>query len=99
MNNILSEKEYQHEIMGYLRDANGYRVRKATDYDRLFAVDRGMLFEFLDRTQPDRMTELRKIFKADTEQTGTLAGAVVTAADALSAPPRGRRCRPAPSGK
>lgn len=27
--------------------------------------------------------------KADTEQTGTLAGAVVTAADALAAPPRG----------
>jgi len=69
MNNILSEKEYQHEIMGYLRDVNGYRIRKATDYDRLFAVDRGMLFEFLDRTQPDRMTELRKIFKADMEQT------------------------------
>ena len=69
MNNILSEKEYQHEIMAYLRDENGYRIRKATDYDRLFAVDRGMLFEFLDKTQPDRMTELRKIFKADTEQT------------------------------
>ena len=40
MNNILSEKEYQHEIMAYLRDANGYRVRKATDYDRLFEIGR-----------------------------------------------------------
>lgn len=69
MNNILTEKQYQHEIMAYLQDHDGYRIRKATDYDRAFAMDRGMLFEFLNQSQPDVMAELRKIFKEDTEET------------------------------
>lgn len=69
MNDILSEKQYQHEIMDYLKSFNGYRIRKATDFDRYYAVDRAMLFEFLDTSQPDTMTELRKIFKGDTEET------------------------------
>ena len=45
---ILSEKEYQHFIMDRLEKDNGYIVRKATSYDRLFAVDREMLFRFLN---------------------------------------------------
>lgn len=69
MNDILTEKQYQHEIMDYLQDHDGYRIRKATDYDRAFAMDRGMLFEFLNQSQPDVMAELRKIFKEDTEET------------------------------
>ena len=69
MNDILTEKQYQHEIIDYLQDHDGYRIRKATDYDRAFAMDRGMLFEFLNQSQPDVMAELRKIFKEDTEET------------------------------
>lgn len=69
MNDILTEKQYQHEIMDYLQSMNGYRIRKATDFDRLFAIDRGMLFEFLNQSQPDVMAELYKIFKDDTEET------------------------------
>lgn len=69
MNDILTEKQYQHEIMDYLQAHDGYRIRKATDYDRLFALDRGMLFEFLNQSQPDVMAELYKIFKGDTEET------------------------------
>lgn len=69
MNDILTEKQYQHEIMDYLRSVNGYRIRKATDYDRRFAMDQEMLFEFLDGTQSEIMAELRKIFKSDTEET------------------------------
>lgn len=69
MNDILSEKQYQHEIMDYLQSVNGYRIRKATSFDRLFAVDREMLFEFLNASQPDVMAELAKIFKSDLEET------------------------------
>ena len=69
MNDILTEKQYQHEIMDYLQSMNGYHIRKATDFDRLFALDRGMLFEFLNQSQPDVMAELYKIFKDDTEET------------------------------
>ena len=69
MNNILSEKEYQHFIMERLEQDNGYVIRKATSYDRLFAMDREMLFQFLNDTQPEAMDALRKIYKADLEDT------------------------------
>lgn len=69
MNNILSEKQYQHEIMAYLEQENGYIIRPATAFDRYFAMDRELLFAFLDKSQPDVMAELRKIYKADTEET------------------------------
>ena len=38
MNNILSEKEYQHFIMDRLVQDNGYIVRKATNYDRFLWI-------------------------------------------------------------
>ncbi len=69
MNNILSEKEYQHFIMERLEQDNGYVIRKATSYDRLFAMDREMLFQFLNDTQPEAMDALQKIYKADLEDT------------------------------
>jgi len=69
MNNILSEKECQHFIMERLEQDNGYVIRKATSYDRLFAMDREMLFQFLNDTQPEAMDALRKIYKADLEDT------------------------------
>ena len=61
MNNILTEKEYQAEILGILRDKNGYIIRKSADFDRRFALDREMLFGFLNDTQPETMEYLRKI--------------------------------------
>lgn len=68
MNNILSEKEYQHFIMERLQE-NGYIVRNATAYDRLFAMDREMLFKFLNDTQPKTMEYLHSIYKEDLEET------------------------------
>lgn len=68
MNNILSEKEYQHFIMERLEQDNGYVIRDKKKYDRLFAVDREMLFQFLNDTQPDEMAALRKIYKNDLEE-------------------------------
>ena len=69
MNDILSEKEYQHFIMDRLSQDNGYVIRKATSYDRSFAVDREMLFKFLGDTQPEEMDALGKIYKDDLEDT------------------------------
>lgn len=69
MNDILSEKEYQKFILERLEQDNGYRIRKATDFDRYFAMDRKMLFEFLNKSQPNEMAELAKIFKSDLEET------------------------------
>ena len=69
MNEILTEKQYQHFIMDYLKEKNGYVIRKNKDYDRLHAMDKEMLFQFLNDTQPDEMEALRKIYKQDLEET------------------------------
>lgn len=69
MNNILSEKEYQRYIIDELVNNNGYIERKATDFDRLFAIDREMLFKFLWDTQSDTMDSLHKIYKDGLEDT------------------------------
>ena len=69
MNEILSEKQYQKFILDYLKTNNGYLVRKDKDFDRLYAMDKELLFKFLNDTQPDEMDTLRKIYKADLEAT------------------------------
>ena len=66
---ILSEKEYQKFLLDRLEKDNGYIVRKAVNFDRYFAVDKDMLFKFLNDTQVETMEYLRKIYKADLEET------------------------------
>lgn len=44
---IVSEKEYQKFLLERLEKDNGYIIRKASNFDRYFAVDREMLFKFL----------------------------------------------------
>ena len=69
MNSVLSEKDFQKYILDKLKGI-GYKVVPAKGhYDRLFAVSRPELFAFLESTQPDAMTALRKIYKAGTEDT------------------------------
>lgn len=69
MNNILSEKEYQRYIIDELVNNNGYIERKATCFDRYFAIDRELLFKFFWDTQADTMELLRKIYKDTLEET------------------------------
>ncbi len=66
---IVSEKEYQKFLLERLEKDNGYIIRKASNFDRYFAVDREMLFKFLNDTQPETMEYLGKIYKADLEET------------------------------
>ncbi len=68
LNDILSEKEYQKYILERLSE-NGYEIKSASGYDRLFAIDREALFRFLNTTQPDEMDALRKVYKSDLENT------------------------------
>lgn len=69
MNNILSEKEYQQYIMQILEKQNGYVVRPSAKFDYRFAMDKEMLFAFLNRTQPKTMDALYKIYGEVTEDT------------------------------
>lgn len=68
MNNIVSEKEYQKYILERLQE-NGYIVRPTTAFDKSFAIDRELLFKFLNNTQPSTMDALKKIFKDKLEET------------------------------
>lgn len=69
MNDILSEKEYQHFIMQMLEKQNGYVVRPSAKFDSRFAVDKEMLLAFLNSTQPDTMDALRKVYNEAAEDT------------------------------
>ena len=62
MNTILSEKDYQKYILQRLVE-NGYVIRQADHYDRRFAMDPDMLFQFLEATQPQKMTKLKNTLK------------------------------------
>lgn len=66
---ILSEKEYQQFLLERLEKDNGYVIRNARNFDRYYAMDREMLFKFLEDTQHDTMAYLRKLYKADLEET------------------------------
>lgn len=68
INNVLSEKEYQKFILERLSE-NGYEISSATEYDRLFAVNRKALFRFLNETQPDEMAALAKVYQGELEDT------------------------------
>jgi len=69
MNIIQTEEEYQRFFIDRLVDDNGYIERKTVNFDRLFAVDREMLFTFLEDTQSETMNDLRKIYKSELENT------------------------------
>ena len=52
MNKILTEKQYQRYIIDKLTDKSvGYIERTDADFDRYFAIDKELLFKFLDDIQ------------------------------------------------
>lgn len=67
MPNILSEKEYQRFIIDQLVNKNGYIERTDSNFDRYFAMDKELLFKFLDDTQPKKTSALRKSYGAQYE--------------------------------
>lgn len=68
MNAILSEKDYQRYIIDRLVES-GYEERPATEFDRLHALNPNALMAFLEATQPDTLSSLRKVYKDKTQET------------------------------
>lgn len=54
-------------MMQYLEENNGFVIRNSKHYDRLHAIDRELLFTFLNDTQPEAMDRLERIYKGDLE--------------------------------
>lgn len=69
MNDILTEKEFQHFIIDYLKTNNGYVIRNSKDYNKQFAIDEEMLFQFMYSTQKVTMDKLEKIYKDKLKET------------------------------
>ncbi|MDD6841750.1 MAG: DEAD/DEAH box helicase family protein [Spirochaetales bacterium] len=76
MNAILSEKDYQRYIIDRLVES-GYEERPATEFDRLHALNPNALMAFLEATQQDTLTSLRKVYKDKTQE--TILSAISTA--------------------
>lgn len=79
MNEVLSEKEYQHYIRDYLVQHNGFEDRTdprtaegfidSPNFDMTRAVDPGLVIRFIETTQPEVMEFLRKMHKENAETT------------------------------
>lgn len=52
-----------------MKKDNGYVVRNVKQYDRLRAMDRELLFEFLNNTQLEAVDILQKVYKDHLEET------------------------------
>lgn len=61
--------EFQKEFVGHLVQENGFIERTNKDFNRAFAMDTDLLFDFLYKTQKDTMLELEGIYKDDLKET------------------------------
>lgn len=67
---IFDEKnEFQDEFVDHLVRENGFIERKNKDFNRAYAMDIDLLFEFLNSTQKELMEDLESIYKKDTRET------------------------------
>ena len=69
MNKIFTEKDYQSYIIDRLVQDNGYIKRDQKYFNRFYAIDQELLFNFLNDTQPTAMESLKKIYKDNLEET------------------------------
>lgn len=61
--------EFQQEVIYHLVKENGYVERDHSHFNKKFAMDREIFFQFLKDTQLDVLKELTKTFGDDTEDT------------------------------
>ena len=69
MSKVLTEMQFENYIIEKLVSENNYIERTNENFDRLFAVDRELLFKFLDDTQPKAVAALKKIYKEHYQET------------------------------
>ena len=70
---FMDEKDYQRFLVRCLTERtpaeDRFRLRTNADFCRQFAMDKGLLIEFLEASQPDAMKELARIYKAKRDET------------------------------
>ena len=68
MSRIITERQYQNYIIDYLVATNKYTKRTDQDFDRYYALDKELLFKFLEDSQPKEVEALKKIYKDKYEE-------------------------------
>ena len=68
MSTNTTEKGLEAHISQYLVDENNYLLRKNTNYDNVSCLDRDLLFQFLETTQPKAVAKLKTYHKDLYEQ-------------------------------
>ncbi len=68
MSTNTTEKGLEAHIAHYLSNENGYLLRANTAYDNVVCLDRGLLFQFLEATQPKAVAKLKAFHKDLYEQ-------------------------------
>lgn len=69
MNRVMPEKEFQKYMLHELTDTQGYVLRTDNNYNKYYAMDPEMLFQFLWNTQLEKMENLQRIYKDKLEET------------------------------
>ena len=65
MINVLKECDFQRFFINYLKDENNFIIRKSHDFDKSCAMDCDLFFDFLSKTQPDTLSELKEVYHGD----------------------------------
>lgn len=69
---FMDEKDYQRFLVKCLTERTDghapFRLRTNADYCRPYALDKGLLVEFLESTQPDKMRELSRVHKSKRDE-------------------------------
>ncbi|MCK8825505.1 type I restriction endonuclease subunit R [Fuchsiella alkaliacetigena] len=65
---ILKEEKFQTVIKDHLTEENGYLASSNYNYDKHHALDKEMLFNFLETTQEKKMAKLQEIHGANYKQ-------------------------------
>ncbi len=66
---INEKTEYQKFIIDYLVEKNGFLKRNNKDFNQYYAMDIECLFDFLYKTQAEKMEKLEKIYNSDLHDT------------------------------
>lgn len=67
---LQEKKDYQKLILDELKEKNDFVIRDAkTDWSMEYAMDIGLLFKFIESTQPDALAKLKKFYKEKMEKT------------------------------
>jgi type I restriction enzyme R subunit len=64
----LKEKSFQNVIKEFLIEKNNYCEGFNKNYDKYHALDKKVIFEFLENTQPNKLANLKKVYGADYKQ-------------------------------